>query len=398
MRILFILTQDIESPGGLGRYLPLAVELVGLGHKVQISALHPDFSNVELKQFEIKGVRVHYSAPMHVKKAGNSKTYYSNSMLLWVSFKAAWELSRDALAEHFDIIHVGKIHPMNSIAGLIGRAINKSKLFVDFDDNETASARFSGNWQKIVVSRFENKMPYTADLVTSNTITSLKKLKALGIPEVRLIHIPNGVDRDRFAPPELEKVEKLRESLGLVNKKVILFIGTISLPSHPIDILVNAFSMVEKLIPDSRLLLVGGGEDIQTLKDLARKLGIEQKVIFSGRIQSQLVPLYYHIGNVSVDPVRDDLAAQSRSPLKMFESWASGIPFITSDVGDRSMIAGNPPAALLTPPNDPIALAEGISHLLTSSGEADRLANLGLKQVDQYYWDQIARKSEWIYR
>ena len=46
MRILFILTQDLDSPSGLGRYRPMAEVLIQSGHQVRILALHPDFQNL----------------------------------------------------------------------------------------------------------------------------------------------------------------------------------------------------------------------------------------------------------------------------------------------------------------------------------------------------------------
>ena len=49
MRIHFLLTQDLESPSGLGRYFPMARELVRLGHQVTISALHSDYANLKHK-------------------------------------------------------------------------------------------------------------------------------------------------------------------------------------------------------------------------------------------------------------------------------------------------------------------------------------------------------------
>ncbi len=47
MKIHFLLTQDLESPSGLGRYAPMARELVALGHQVRVSALHSAYDELE---------------------------------------------------------------------------------------------------------------------------------------------------------------------------------------------------------------------------------------------------------------------------------------------------------------------------------------------------------------
>ena len=77
MRILFLLTQDLESPSGLGRYAPLARELTVLGHQITIAALHSRYDTLDRRSFFKEGVDVRYLAPMHVKKRGNLKIYYN---------------------------------------------------------------------------------------------------------------------------------------------------------------------------------------------------------------------------------------------------------------------------------------------------------------------------------
>ncbi|MCB9005748.1 MAG: glycosyl transferase family 1, partial [Ardenticatenaceae bacterium] len=87
MRILFLLTQSLESPGGAGRFFPLAKELVRLEHQVMMVALHHDFARLAKgdRAFVRDGVQVKYVAQMHVHKADNRKMYYGPLRLLWVT-------------------------------------------------------------------------------------------------------------------------------------------------------------------------------------------------------------------------------------------------------------------------------------------------------------------------
>ena len=142
------------------------------------------------------------------------------------------------------------------------------------------------------------------------------------------------------------------------HKQVVLYSGSLSLSSHAIDLLLEAFVLVNQKFPDTALLLVGGGEDYLLLKEKAKQLGIEQATIFIGRVQSSEVPKYFALATVSVDPVYDNDAARGRSPLKLFESWACGVPFVTAPVGDRQYILGEPPAGILSQrAGDPQSLA-----------------------------------------
>ena len=329
------MSQSLESPSGLGRYSPLARELAKSGYKVDIIALHPAFDELESRNIEVDGVNVHYVAQMHVMKSGDTKRYYSSLELLKISLKATWNLCWSAISTKADIVHIGKPHPMNSIAGLCTRIINNSTLYLDCDDYEAGSGRFDSRWQKSIISFFEKWMPHRVKSITTNTFFMRNKLLNWGIPPEKITYIPNGVDRNRFSNVKQGEVEALREELDLGSKKVVGYIGSLSLPSHPVNLLLEAFQEIQIKEENTILLLVGGGEDLTTLKSLSKDLGVSNATRFVGKVPPDKIPLYYALVDVSVDPVYDNEAAKGRSPLKLFESWSCGVPFVTADVGDR---------------------------------------------------------------
>jgi glycosyltransferase involved in cell wall biosynthesis len=397
MKILFLLTQDLESPGGLGRYYPLARELVRISHQVTIVALHPDYQSLENHRFEVEGVQIRYVAPMHVRKIGNVKSYYPASKLLLLTARATWQLSRAALTIPADIIHIGKPHPMNSLAGLIAKYLRGRQVYLDCDDFETSTGHFSSHWQKLGVEFFEQKMPFWVDFITTHTCFNRDRIVASGVSPERVFYLSNGVDRTRFMPPASETLQELRNQLGLKGKKVVLFLGSLSRPSHPVDLLLEAFKQITQVEPLARLLLVGGGEDYDYLVTQVQQMGLSDVVLLPGRVSPDQVALYYHLADVSVDPVRDDNAARGRSPLKLFESWACGVPFVSADVGDRQRLLGSPPAGLLAQPGDVESLASAIHQILSDPGMAETFRRRGLERVKLYYWDQLARELDTIY-
>jgi glycosyltransferase involved in cell wall biosynthesis len=398
MKIVYLLTQSLESPSGLGRYWPLAQEMAGFGHQVEIFALHPEFDSIRATNFQKNGVHIHYVAPMHVQKRGNEKIYYPAYKLIFLSAFATWKLSNAILHSNADIVHIGKPHPMNSLAGVAAKLFKGLPLILDCDDYEAASNRFSGRWQQWIVEFFENRMPHQVKFITTNTNFTKDRLVSLGIPVERIIYLPNGVDRNRFQKPDQNQVEALRSELGLVGNKVIVFVGTLSQASHPVDLLLHAFTQILQAYSNSVLLLVGGGEDFRRLQAQAVEMGIADKVKFCGRVPPEYVQSYYHIADVSVDPVHDNEAARGRSPLKMFESWANGVPFVTGDVGDRRTIAGDPEAALLAQPGNAESLANEIIEVLGNHELAKKLQEQGFQRVEFYYWDKLSLQLEAVYR
>jgi glycosyltransferase involved in cell wall biosynthesis len=398
MKIAFLLTQSLDGPLGIGRIGPLARELVRLGHSIDILGLHPDFNTLAQKKFVLDGVRVEYVAQMHVQEHDNLKTYFSPGKMLWVATNAAWQLTRAALRVDAEIIHICKPHMMNGLAGLTTRFLHGRRLFLDCDDYEAESGNFSANWQKMGVELFEKCLPRLVHCITTNTYFLRDLLVQWGIPPEKIVYLSNGVDRARFERPNSEQLEALRTEWGLFGKKVIVFVGSLSMPSHPVDLLITAFRKVHDILPNTVLMLAGGGDQFEPLRRMAQELGVGSAVRFCGRIPPEKTVLYYYAADVSVDPVLSDDSARGREPLKLFESWACGIPFVTADVGDRRMLASDPPAILFARPGDPDSLAEAIQQILNNPELADSLRQRGYQQVQNYYWDHLARKMEYVYR
>jgi glycosyltransferase involved in cell wall biosynthesis len=192
-------------------------------------------------------------------------------------------------------------------------------------------------------------------------------------------------------------VASLRSELRLAGKQVVAFIGSLSSPSHPVDLLLDTFRLIHEAQPNSVLLIVGGGEDYDRLQQRIHDMGLRGSVLMCGHIPSDQVPHYYRLAHVSVEPVHDDGIGRGRLPLKLFESWASGIPFVTADVGDRRTILGSPPAGVLVRPGDPVALSQGILGLLASPKEQSSLRKLGLERVKRFYWNHLARIADSAY-
>jgi glycosyltransferase involved in cell wall biosynthesis len=397
MKILFLLTQDLESPSGLGRYAPMARELSRRGHDVCVAALHSNYESLTSKSYTQETVCVQYVAPMHVRKQASQKTYYSPLSLLAVAARATWTLSTAAWRSRADIIHIGKPHPMNSLAGLAAQRLQGRRLFLDCDDYEAGVGHFHSGWEKRGVVFFEDHMPFQVDRLTTNTHFTLQRLIDLGVPPEKITYISNGVDRSRFPPTRAADLAELRQQLGLQGKQVVAFIGSLSRPGHPVELLFAAFRSVLNLHPESILLVVGGGDDFERLQAQAAEMGIGSSVVFTGRVPADQAWRYYHLADVSVDPVLDDGAARGRSPLKLFESWACGTPFVSCDVGDRKILLGDPPAGLLARPGDADSLAAALSAILEDAALAERCRQWGLQRVESYYWDVLVKDLEQAY-
>jgi glycosyltransferase involved in cell wall biosynthesis len=397
VKILFLLTQDLESPAGVGRYFPWARELARLGHQVSIAATHANYAGLQEKRFVTQGVEVNYVAQMHVRKQANLKTYFPPHQLMGIAMNATYELLKVAFNSKADIIQVGKPHPMNGFAGLAVKYLKNKLLFLDCDDFEMANIHFGASWQKLGVHFFETNLPKHADYVSVHTKFLQEQVQKLGVKPERIIYLPHGADHARFAHPDPRRVEALRSELNLAWKQVICFIGSLSLPSHPVDILLEAFQQVHTVLPRTILLIVGGGEEYDRLVAKARWLGLEEAIHFRGRVPGAEVPLYYQLADAAAEPVIDNTVGRSSLPLKMFESWVAGVPFITQEVGDRRRMLGDPLAGLLAAAGDANSLADALIKVLSDSELAAQLRERGFEQARKYSWENLSSQMETEY-
>jgi len=392
MKITFLLTQDLNSPSCLGRFFPLAKELAKLNYQIQILTLHSDYNSLEKKEEVLAGVKIRYFGQMQVLKIGNAKLYFKPIRFLYLMSLASLKFVLFALFGKYDILYIGKPHPMNGLGGLVGKYIRKKKIIVDCDDFESYVNRFAFQWQKKIVNYFENKLPLSADLVNTNTMFSFNRLKELGIPEKKIYLLPNGIDRSRFLNQDCPKCEELKKEYSLQGKIIIGYVGTIAVTSHPIEILLEAIAQLISKYPNIHLFLVGGGEDIPFVNQKISDLSISEFVTLVGRINPEEITQYYRICGVTVDPVLNNNVAKARLPVKMFESWATGVPFVTSDVGDRKAYLTNPIAGVCATGVTPKDLADAISKIITDTKFKNEIIANGITKSKQFYWDIIALK------
>jgi glycosyltransferase involved in cell wall biosynthesis len=398
MRITFLATSSLDYPSPRGRWLPLAHELVAQGHQPSLALLHHAYDQFPIsRRRQISGgVQIEYVGQMHVYGPVGQRRYFGPAALLRVSLCAAIELARAALRLGGDAIHVCKPQPINGLAGLLAARALGCRLYVDCDDYEAGGNRFSAAWQQRLVRFWEDHLPRQAAGVTVNTRFLQRRCESLGVPVARLVYVPNGIATPRLTSPDPRQVAGLRAALGLGAAPVAIYVGTLSQTTHNVGLLLQAFALVARDLPAARLLLVGAGEDSAALMAQSQRLGLGDRVVFAGAVAPSVVPAYLALAACSVDPVADDAVAAARSPLKIVESLASGVPVVTGDVGDRAEMLARA-AGVLVRPGDADALAAGIAALLADPARSAQLAAGARARAAAYRWDRLAQVWATVY-
>jgi PEP-CTERM/exosortase A-associated glycosyltransferase len=201
------------------------------------------------------------------------------------------------------------------------------------------------------------------DAITTICEGLRRDILARGVPSERITIIPNAVNIEDFSVNESADLQ-LTKDLGLDGKLLLGFIGSFY-AYEGLSVLLRALPKMLSSNPDIRILLVGGGYQAKELKILARQLGVEHKVIFTGRVPHDQVQRYYNLIDVLVYPRLRMRLTELVTPLKPLEAMAQGRLVVASDVGGHLELIRDGETGILFEAGDPDALASKVLELLS---------------------------------
>ncbi len=185
---------------------------------------------------------------------------------------------------------------------------------------------------------------------------------ARGIAPEKVTVIPNAVDIEAFEPGGVADAE-LKQQLGLTGATVIGFIGSFY-AYEGLDLLLDALPALLQRRSEVRLLLVGGGPQEAALKAQAQRLGLTDRIVFTGRVPHAQVQRYYDLIDVLAYPRHSMRLTELVTPLKPLEAMAQGRLLVASDVGGHKELIRHGETGWLFKAGSTQALTEAVDQLL----------------------------------
>ncbi len=156
------------------------------------------------------------------------------------------------------------------------------------------------------------------------------------------VHFP-PLDLSHFRNQERD--QDLRRSNGFKDDdRVLVYMGSFFYFSGLLDSL-KEFAEVSNSAPDLKFLMIGGGEQDSALRQRAERLGISEKVVFTGFVSYKDLPSYLRIADIAVNTLEPTLVANVAFPNKVLQYMAAGLPVVSTRLdglkqtfGDRAGI------------------------------------------------------------
>ncbi len=203
---------------------------------------------------------------------------------------------------------------------------------------------------------------------------------ARGIPPGKVTVIPNAVDIEKFTVGGAPDAE-LQAKLGLTGKTVLGFIGSFY-AYEGLNVLLDALPQMLQNNPEIRLLLTGGGFQEQALREQAQRLGVADKVVFTGRVPNSEVTRYYDLVDVLVYPRLSMRLTELVTPLKPLEAMAQGRLVAASDVGGHRELIQPGVTGVLFKAGDPDDLARVVLDLTANAQRWPAIKAAGRNYVE----------------
>ena len=205
-----------------------------------------------------------------------------------------------------------------------------------------------------------------ADMVLPVTRVLGDIVASYGVPEERIVVIPNGINGERFGG--VPDVEAAKRALGLEGNLVLGFTGFVR-DWHGLD---KVIDLIARDPPESRrhLLVVGDGPARAALEQQARDLGIASRVTFTGIVERDDVARHVAAFDIALQPA----VVAYASPLKLFEYLALGKAIIGPAQPNIEEILAQDQNAVLFDPNSTSSMAAAVDRLCTDRALRERVA------------------------
>jgi glycosyltransferase involved in cell wall biosynthesis len=190
--------------------------------------------------------------------------------------------------------------------------------------------------------------------------------------------VPNIVDTNVFQPAQ--RAQRAADAPHIVVARNLEHI-------YGNDLAIQAFALLRGKLRAARLSVAGSGPELQGLQQLARDLGVEAAIHFTGRLDVAQMAALYGAADLVLNPTRAD-----NTPNSVLEALACGVAVVSTDVGGVRYLVEHGHTAWLVPPESPEDLAAGMVRVLEDQDLKRTLESNGLALARSCAWGEVRQR------
>lgn len=232
-------------------------------------------------------------------------------------------------------------------------------------------------------------LPRVCRIIAISEQTKRDIIDITGVEPSR-VHVVYLALENRFRKFE-GATEEVRRLYG-ISGRFLLYAGGIEYRKG-CDVLLQAFQPIARKNKELSLVMVGSAEGRypEKIKQLTSELGLCDRVIFTGFVPDDDLPLLYNGAEIFVYP-----STYEGFGLPVLEAMACGVPVITTSGTSIPEVAGD--AACFFPAGDKEALIGEIENLLANLNLRQELSERGIERASQFTWDRVVRQTRAVYQ
>jgi phosphatidylinositol alpha-1,6-mannosyltransferase len=323
--------------------------------------------------------------PNSIHRVGLKRVWWLKPESLGMYLKMLGQSLLVSFNNKFDAVHGARALPEGLVAWIMARLLRKP--LVVYCHGEELSTWGRGNKFRTMLWVYRH-----ADANIANSEYTLEEMVKLGVRRETITLIYPGVETERFRPGL--PCEDLKQSIGLqAGQHLILSVGRL-VRRKGFDQVIRAMPELVKQGIDAHYALIGIGEDWDYLSDLAKELGVSERLHLLGHVSPEDLPRWYNACDVFVMANREINGDTEGFGMVFLEAAACGKPAIAGDAGGTGAAVVDGETGFRVDGTKVESLVSALTSILHDSELATRLGQTGLERAkEEFSWDAVADKT-----
>jgi glycosyltransferase involved in cell wall biosynthesis len=235
-------------------------------------------------------------------------------------------------------------------------------------------------WKRLLYRSIERGLSLLSDRIITVSPETERAAVSLGLGRGRVIMVPNGI-----GPMAVTPRAEARKALGVSDDIMVIgFVGRLVNQKAP-ELLVEAAARTAQILPRTRLAIVGSGPLESSLRELAGRLGVCDRILWLGQRDAKTVLAGFDVFAMS--------SRYEGLPYVLLEAMAAGLPVVATKSSGGELLIQPGVNGTLVPSDDPAALAEALTSLLRVPERLVSYGQAARRRVSEFTVDQMVDRT-----